>query len=348
MFNQYGMSLSFWFFIFTSLVLTSPNHIGVHAQCATLSAILPGIVSYPGNASYAASLASYFSAQEEEVQPACIVAPTTTNQVAEVVATLAVLQTLSPKTGEFAIRSGGHTPFAGAANIAGGVTVDLSGLNAINLSADNSVVSVSPGNRWGDVYNVLDPLNLTVLGGRGSSIGVGGFLLGGGISFLSPRLGWACDSSNTLGYQIVLASGQTVYATATNQYSDLFLALKGGSNNFGVVTRYDLKTYSLGEFWAGFVGYPMTQLDAMLSAFSGFMSPQNYDVYADMIFAIGFSNPGGTQSLNLGLQYTKPEVDPPIFQPFINTTAELFSTMRLANMASFTAEEDTFNPSGLR
>jgi hypothetical protein len=52
----------------------------------------------------------------------------------------------------------------------------------------------------------------------------------------------------------VLANGQIVDANA-NSYSDLFYALKGGSNNFGVVTRIDLKTFPQGKFWGGFIGY---------------------------------------------------------------------------------------------
>jgi len=52
----------------------------------------------------------------------------------------------------------------------------------------------------------------------------------------------------------VLANGQIVDANASS-YSDLFYALKGGSNNFGVVTRIDLKTFPQGKFWGGFIGY---------------------------------------------------------------------------------------------
>lgn len=247
------------------------------------------------------------------------------------------------------IRAGGHTTFSGAANIANGVTIDLSNLNSTDfLKPDKSVLSVGPGARWGPVYSFLEPHNLTVIGARGSSIGVGGCLLGGGLSFHGQRLGWACDASNVVGYEVVLASGATVYATATGQYSDLFLALKGGSNNFGVVTRFDLTTYNQGQLWGGFLVYPLTLLNNLLSSFSSFMSPAGYDPYADTILAVGYTNPGGVQSVSLGLQYTKPIVDPPVFQPFYNASAAEFSTMRISNMSDFTAEEDAHNPHGFR
>lgn len=40
--------------------------------------------------------------------------------------------------------------------------------------------------------------------------------------------------------EVVLVNGLAVTATANNQYADLFRALKGGANRFGIVTRYEL------------------------------------------------------------------------------------------------------------
>ena len=42
----------------------------------------------------------------------------------------------------------------------------------------------------------------------------------------------------------------------THENPDLFMALKDGSNNFGIVTRYDLQTFPQGDFWGGFTFYP--------------------------------------------------------------------------------------------
>jgi FAD/FMN-containing dehydrogenase len=130
-------------------------------------------VSWPFNNTYKTSLNSYWSAQEEALTPTCIYSPTNANQVAQAVAALS-------KGGcQFAVRSGGHTPNAGAANIDTDVTIDLSGLNQISLSSDNTLASVSPGQRWGAVYTQLAQYGVAIAGGRGSSIGVGGLTLGG-------------------------------------------------------------------------------------------------------------------------------------------------------------------------
>lgn len=66
-----------------------------------------------------------------------------------------------------------------------------------------------------------------------------GVALGGGMSLYLAAVGWVAD--NVRQFEVVLASGEIVYANATSN-SDLFQALKGGSSNFGVVTHLDLET----------------------------------------------------------------------------------------------------------
>ena len=97
---------------------------------------------------------------------------------------------------QFAVKSGGHGMFTGASNIQQGITIDLLNLNQITVSSDKTQVSVGAGNRWYDVYTKLDPMGISVIGGRVAGIGVGGLTLGGGISFFSGRYGWACDNVN--------------------------------------------------------------------------------------------------------------------------------------------------------
>ena len=86
---------------------------------------------------------------------------------------------------KFAVRSGGHTAHAGSANIDDGVTIDLSALNEITLSGDQSTVAIGPGQRWEKVYGALQAQNLSVSGGRTGGVGVGGLTLGGQLFFLS-------------------------------------------------------------------------------------------------------------------------------------------------------------------
>ncbi|THV02594.1 FAD-binding domain-containing protein [Dendrothele bispora CBS 962.96] len=190
---------------------------------------------------------AYFSADESNITPSCRINPTSAEEVAQVLTTTTQLGC------QFAVRSGGHMPWAGAANIEQpGVVIDLGFLNSTTLSADKSLAHVQPGSRWGPVYDTLAPEDLVVLGGRSRSVGVGGFLLGGGISFYSPADGFA--SNNVMGYQIVLANGTIVEANS-EENPDLFWAMRLGSTNFGIVTRYDLKTIPSTKLWGGIRSY---------------------------------------------------------------------------------------------
>lgn len=88
-----------------------------------------------------------------------------------------IVKLLVSEQAQFAIRSGGHSPSPGAANINEGVLIDLVNLNEVSYDASSSTVKVGAGNRWKAVYTALDPYNVTVVGGRVLDVGVGGFLL---------------------------------------------------------------------------------------------------------------------------------------------------------------------------
>jgi hypothetical protein len=145
-----------------------------------LSEHLKRILHLPEDEQYNESLGSYFSNQESNIKPACVLRPQNSGQVAKAVS---LLVKANKEAGigviKFAVRSGGHAWIAGSANIADGVTIDLRGLNSIEVAGDSASVAVACGASWGQVYRTLGPLGLAVAGGRQSQIGVGGLTLGG-------------------------------------------------------------------------------------------------------------------------------------------------------------------------
>ena len=74
-----------------------------------------------------------------------------------------------------------------AANINDGVLIDMSKFNQVNYDAAKNVATVGSGLTWGDVYNQLDPHNVTVVGGRVLNVGVGGLILGSESSSHHPH-----------------------------------------------------------------------------------------------------------------------------------------------------------------
>jgi len=139
-----------------------------HDQCTSLAQILETYhQTLPEQFS-----STYFSQQQREAIPECVILPTSAQEVSQ------ALQVIKDYSCHFAIKSGGHGIFAGASNAHEGITIDLHHLNGLQVSGDRSTTSVGTGRRWGDVYRELEPMDLTVVGGRDTQIGVGGFILG--------------------------------------------------------------------------------------------------------------------------------------------------------------------------
>lgn len=174
------------------------------------------MVFRPSDDEYGKSINGYWLLNGRDLSPNCIVVPSSSEDVSVAVSILSAGHSLGIDGCKFAIKSGGyvlphrtvwsrlisrsHSPFAEGSNINNGVTIDLSNLNQIVVSDDQSTVSVGPGSRFGALYDELGFKDLTVVAGRDSQVGVGGLILGGGISFHSPRFGYACD--NVMNYEV--------------------------------------------------------------------------------------------------------------------------------------------------
>lgn len=232
----------------------------------------------------------------------------------------------------FAIKSGGHSANPEAANIESGVTIDLAHLNSTEIHVDAKKASVAPGAWWGDVYKPLeDAGSYTVPGGRVADVGVGGLVLGGGISFLAPRVGFVCDAVSN--FEVVLASGKIVNANTTSN-KDLFRALKGGSNNFGVVTKIDLPLFDA-RMWGGLVTTDIRLRQSAFVAFENFTKSATYDENASLFVIPIFAN--GMWILVLNMVYTLPKItNPPAFEPFLRLPG--LSTLRETTHLDLTDE----------
>ena len=104
-----------------------------------------------------------------------------------------------------------------------------------------------------DLADAAGEHGLAPIGGSSPDVGVVGFALGGGVGWLSRRLGLACNSITAA--QVVTANGDFVRADA-DQNADLFWALRGGGGDFGVVTELELELYPLGDVYAGSLMWP--------------------------------------------------------------------------------------------
>ncbi|KIJ39047.1 hypothetical protein M422DRAFT_175722 [Sphaerobolus stellatus SS14] len=164
---------------------------------------------------------------------------------------------------EIAVKCGGvHA--APWATSEGGIVIDLGHLNKVVVSPDKKSVTVQGGALWGDVYEVCKEANIEVVGGALWYVGVGGFMVGGGYSPLSGEHGLAVD--NVLSAKVVLADGRIVKTSPTEE-PDLFWAIKGGGNQFGIVIEFILKAYPpLGPYTTGSILYSGKEITKVLKA----------------------------------------------------------------------------------
>jgi FAD/FMN-containing dehydrogenase len=197
--------------------------------------------------------ASYWAANVP-LHPNCIVQPRTTEEVSRIIKVLAGIDSL------VALRSGGHTQWACSNDIHNGITIDLGLMTQVSYDAASNLASIQPGPRWGDVYLELLNYNVCVAGGRDGNVGIGGFLTGGGNSYYAGVRGFACD--NVANFEVVLANGDIINANKSS-HSDLWTALKGGSGNFGIVTRFDLKAFPAKDIWGGIRASVRSEGDAL-------------------------------------------------------------------------------------
>lgn len=84
----------------------------------------------------------------------------------------------------FGVKSGGHGHYAGQSCLDAGIQFDLCRLNSITLTPEKRTVRVGAGCTWRSIYEVLEPQGVTAVGGRSADVGVGGFLIGGMLTFM--------------------------------------------------------------------------------------------------------------------------------------------------------------------
>jgi FAD/FMN-containing dehydrogenase len=151
------------------------------------------------------------------------------------------------------VRGGGHN-VAGHAVCDGGVVVELSGMDAVEVDPDARIARAGGGATWRTFDAATQAYGLATPGGTFGTTGVGGLTLGGGIGFLIGRHGLTCDS--LVGAEIVTVDGSVVEASE-REHAELFWAIRGGGGNFGVVTRLDFRLHPVDEVLGGVLLWPI-------------------------------------------------------------------------------------------
>lgn len=211
---------------------------------------------------YISSRKSYWNQKLSRHAPSCVVYPDNAQDIS------LILKTIKATGSRFAIKAAGHNTNDLFSSVEDGVLIDLSHMTGKYYDESTTLATYEPGSTWGELYDYYLPYGRTVVGGRVYGVGTG-LALGGGMSFLSPQYGMACDSFREL--EIVLPSGEIVTASNTEN-PDLFFGLRGGGGNaYGVVTKYTVQSRPVGTFYAGNLLYILDHHEQILNATRDFI-----------------------------------------------------------------------------
>ncbi|GGV09598.1 FAD-linked oxidase [Actinomadura cremea] len=168
---------------------------------------------------------------------------------------------------EVSVRGGGHG-VAGKALVDGGLVVDLRMLNSVTIDPQARTVRVGGGATMGELDRAAAEYSLATTGGRVSTTGVGGFVLGGGSGWLERKMGLACD--NLISVELVAADGTHLRASE-EENPELFWALHGGGGNFGVATSFTMRLHPLPAVSVALLLWPEEAGPEILTAYRDFM-----------------------------------------------------------------------------
>ncbi|QSZ33132.1 hypothetical protein DSL72_002718 [Monilinia vaccinii-corymbosi] len=206
-----------------------------------------------GDEGYQRGIARWSTAAEKEA--AVVVLPTTAKDISSI-----ILLAKEHKF-DFAVAGGGHGT-SGSSSIHNGICINLSKMRNVTVDPLTKSALCQAGCLWADVDKAAFAHGLAAVGGTVNHTGIGGFTLGGGYGYLTPKHGLTID--NLLEAEIVLANGQIV-TCSPHQEADLFWAIRGAGTNFGVATSFTYRLHPQpNRVWGGILGFPREKLEKIV------------------------------------------------------------------------------------
>ena len=156
----------------------------------------------------------------------------------------------------------GHNalPIAWDANT---ILLSTSRMRGVVIDVPARRARVAAGTLWLDVTAPASEHGLAPLAGSSPDVGVVGYCLGGGVSWLGRTHGLAAN--NVLAIELVTADGRLRRVDADHD-ADLFWALRGGGGSFGIVTAMEIALHPVPDLYAGAMFWPIERSSEVLHA----------------------------------------------------------------------------------
>jgi FAD/FMN-containing dehydrogenase len=172
----------------------------------------------------------------------------------------------------------GHNATA-IASLEDTILVSTQRMRGVEIDVEARIARVQAGTLWLEVTEASSPHGLFPLSGSSPDVGVVGYTLGGGLSWLARRHGLAANHVTAI--EVVTPDGELVRATEES-HADLFWALRGGGGNFGVVCAMEFRLFPYGEVYAGMFIWPYERAGEVLRAWRDWTQTAPEDVTTSM------------------------------------------------------------------
>jgi FAD/FMN-containing dehydrogenase len=157
--------------------------------------------------------------------------------------------------------TGHNAPALG--DLSGTILLKTHRMRGVQIYPEARIARAEAGVIWIEVVEAAAEFGLGALAGSSPDVGVVGYTLGGGLSWLARKHG--IGANQVTAVEIVTADGRLVRATRENE-PDLFWAVRGGGGNFGVVTAIEFRLLPIREVYAGILWYPVERAADVLKA----------------------------------------------------------------------------------
>lgn len=179
------------------------------------------------------------------------------------------------------VKGAGHN-IAGNAVCDGGLMIDLSAMNSVQVDPETRRANVAPGATLANFDHEAQRYGLATPLGINSTTGVAGLTLGGGFGWLTRKYGMTVD--NLISADVITADGILLRAS-DQENQELFWAIRGGGGNFGVVTNFEFTLHPVGpEVLSGLIVFPFDQAQDLLKKYQEYVDqiPEELSVWAVM------------------------------------------------------------------
>jgi FAD/FMN-containing dehydrogenase len=187
-------------------------------------------------------------------QPAAVALPESADDV------VAIVRWARERGLRIAPQGTGHSASA-LGSLAHAVLMKTERMRGVEVYPAERIARVEAGVLWEEVTEAAAEHGLAALAGSSPDVGVVGYSLGGGISWLARKHGLAANAITAV--ELVNAEGELMRADADNN-ADLFWALRGGGGSFGVVTALEFRLFPITHVHAGALFFPLERAAEVL------------------------------------------------------------------------------------